>query len=553
MSLAKNESSAVVPVHGFSNRTVVVIVGLLLAIQTALLVHSAKVHSPTWDEVGHLAAGLSHWELGRFELYSVNPPLVRTLAAAPVALIAKPEVDWTFYRTAPQVRSEVFVGRQFIEQHGEKSFDYFFYARLAVIPISLLGALLCFLWARDLFGVGAGLVAMTIWCFEPNVLAYGSVITPDLGAAVAMLGASYVFYRWLIEPTWSWALMLASVTALAMLTKSVWLMLPAIYFAIFVLHHCRAIVPIAPAPEANHESHSSFKLSLTQLALACLLALVLTNGFYGFTNTLTPLGDFKFVSTAFSGNEPCLDCGTDSRPTDPASGNRFASSFLGKLPVPLPANYLQGIDIQTRDFERGFYDAGWQSYLLGNWQQGGWSYYYVIAMLVKIPLALWLLVGVGSVMAIFWRPDRQAFLGVVCLWLPAVLMFVLVSFNTGLNRYMRYALPVLPVLFIWAAQSGRWIETAFVHWSTSRSSRTSGSALTSGSPRPGNPGRGAGEKGLYALISPSLQSPLSSVSPWSSPRFAPHRTTSATSTRSPVAPPRVTNSCATATSTGDRI
>ena len=60
-------------------RAIIGCVLALMTIQTGLLIHSAKVHSPTWDEVGHLAAGLSHWELGRFELYSVNPPLVRTI------------------------------------------------------------------------------------------------------------------------------------------------------------------------------------------------------------------------------------------------------------------------------------------------------------------------------------------------------------------------------------------------------------------------------------------------------------------------------------------
>lgn len=50
---------------------------VLLAIHTGLLAYSAYVHSPTLNEPGHLVAGLSHWKFGRFELYRVNPPLVR--------------------------------------------------------------------------------------------------------------------------------------------------------------------------------------------------------------------------------------------------------------------------------------------------------------------------------------------------------------------------------------------------------------------------------------------------------------------------------------------
>lgn len=57
---------------------------LLLLMHAGLLAWSIPRHSPTIDEMGHLAAGLSHWEFGRFDLYRVNPPLVRMVAALPL-------------------------------------------------------------------------------------------------------------------------------------------------------------------------------------------------------------------------------------------------------------------------------------------------------------------------------------------------------------------------------------------------------------------------------------------------------------------------------------
>lgn len=50
------------------------LVALLLLTHGALLAFGAWTHSPTWDEIGHLAAGISHWRLGGFDLYRVNPP-----------------------------------------------------------------------------------------------------------------------------------------------------------------------------------------------------------------------------------------------------------------------------------------------------------------------------------------------------------------------------------------------------------------------------------------------------------------------------------------------
>src|SRR5438445_6803253 len=59
------------------------LVAAILAIQAALLGYSAYVTSPTINEPGHLIAGISYWEFGRFDIYNVNPPLIRLIAAAP--------------------------------------------------------------------------------------------------------------------------------------------------------------------------------------------------------------------------------------------------------------------------------------------------------------------------------------------------------------------------------------------------------------------------------------------------------------------------------------
>src|SRR5947209_7850609 len=100
---------------------------LLLAIHAALLAWGASCHSPAIDEVGHLPSGLGHWQQGRFDLYHVNPPLVRMVAALPV-LADQPRVDWS----DPQqyyTRLEFGIGKTFIAENGERSFWYFTLAR----------------------------------------------------------------------------------------------------------------------------------------------------------------------------------------------------------------------------------------------------------------------------------------------------------------------------------------------------------------------------------------------------------------------------------------
>lgn len=56
----------------------------LLVLHGGLVAWIDANNSPNSNELGHLAAGVDIWQSGRFNLYSVNPPLVRTLAALPV-------------------------------------------------------------------------------------------------------------------------------------------------------------------------------------------------------------------------------------------------------------------------------------------------------------------------------------------------------------------------------------------------------------------------------------------------------------------------------------
>lgn len=439
---------------------------VLLVIQAGLLGYSAYVHSPTWDETGHLAAGLSHWELKRFDLYSVNPPLVRTIAAAPVYWFGDMQMDWDYYRKDPTLRTEVFLGRSMMQLNGERALKYFFWARLAVLPIALLGTWFCFLWGKSLFGHGAGVLAAFLWVFSPFVLGYGSVITPDLASAVAMLGASFAAWKWMTHPTWSASLWVAVAFSLAMLTKSIWLILPLLLLSGWGVW--RLVERFVPSASEGHNDEKldstvsgSIAIQFGKWVFLTLLAVFLVNTFYGYQDTMRPLGDFQFVSHTLAGPAECADCGE-------GRGNRFRDTWLSSMPVPIPSNYLEGIDVQRRDFEAGMQNPAWKSYLFGEWRQGGWYYYYAVGLFLKIPLVTWGLILAGSVVAVLCRDDRRPpRIAIMCLWMPALAIFVVLSMNTGLNRYVRYALPVLPVLLIWASQVVRVIKPGRVWASAS--------------------------------------------------------------------------------------
>ena len=439
----------------------------LLAGHIGLLVISVFAASPTVDETAHLPAGLAQWQLNRFELYRVNPPLIKMVAAAPVVLMA-PVTDWSNYEPSPGARNEFELGRIFVEQNSARVVWCFRAARLACLPFVLLGCFVCHRWASRVYGRQAGLLAAGLWCFSPFILGHGSLITPDVAAASTGLLAVYAFRAWLIRSDWGNAFFLGVCTGIALLTKFTWAPLfPAIGAFGWIAWRL--------SRQGNSPSWRSILADANHLLVGTGIALLMINAVYNFDRSFMQLGDYAFFSQEFKGQSyddlrnsdevSHLAAIQDARKTP---GNRFAGSWLGAIPVPLPACYLEGIDLQRRDFEHG--KMG-RSYLMGEWKEGGWWYYYIVGFLVKEPLAFLILLCFSALIwkRDLWRRwrDRSArsgdtdepnrvdvpdFREDLLLIVPAVLVFWLVSRETGFNHHVRYIIPALPFLFVFASR-----------------------------------------------------------------------------------------------------
>ncbi len=444
-------------------RTIAILLSIML-VQSSLLAWSAARHAPTWDEVGHLAAGVSHWTFGDFSQYCVNPPLVRTVATAPLAFWMPPEMDWQGYSDDPRLRTEVQVGRRLIDQNPERFLSFFRIARWTCIPLVLLGSVVCFLWGRELFGDLAGLMAAGTWAFSPMVLGHGSLITPDVAASSLGVSAFYALRCWLRESTWSRVLLMSVLFALALLAKSTWII-------------CLAVVPMVWLAwrllrrEEPRGAPWRVGRDLLQLTASMLLVFTLLNAFYGFEGTFRRLGDYEFVSTRLAGRM------IKDRRFD--SDNCFRDSWLGRVPVLLPKSFVTGIDVQSHDFERAIRGNGWLSYLFGTQRIGGWWYYYFVGYAVKEPLSWLLLLVLSLPLVMLGKLRGCAWREALALWIPAAAIVVLVSSQTNMSRHLRYALPALPFLFVWTSQyaiklgetrgAARWLVGLAIVWFVSSS------------------------------------------------------------------------------------
>src|SRR5215471_2048759 len=209
--------------RSFFNRPLVKIIGviLLLMVLEGQLLYSVRQESLTWDEGDHIFAGYMSLKHKDFGLNPEHPPLVKMIAAFPLLgmSLREPQLQNRYFKTEAYLS-----GGDFIFQND---FDaIIFRARMAASIFALMTALLGFLIAREMFGPGAGFLALLLIVFEPTFLAHGALVTTDTGAACCLLASIYAFYRYVKSPSWGRIAVLGVSTGIFFITKHSAVLLP---------------------------------------------------------------------------------------------------------------------------------------------------------------------------------------------------------------------------------------------------------------------------------------------------------------------------------------
>ena len=394
----------------------------LLTLHAVLLAWGAWRKGLTVDEPGHLASGVYHWRTGRFDLNRGNPPLTGLVSALPV-LGAGPKTDWS------SIPAHYTVARQFLEANGPRTCWLVRLGSWALIPFSLLGGYICYRWATDLYGDASGLMALALWTFSPSTIAYGPLITGDMPATAMGVAAAYCFWKWLCQPEWNRAVIAGLTLGSAELAKFVWVILYGLWpvlWMVWFFATCRQ--PGTPR----------WYLQSAQLGTILLLGLYVINLGYAFDGTFGKLGDYHVGRLLL---DSCL--------TSSESGEEGSNSVLARLPVPLPKDYIGGVDEIAQLSAQSPH-----TFLRRTWRTGGYWYYYIYAILMKMPVGVLLLAAVAGILTVVsWRADTDWKSEFILLSTSlAVLVFVS---SSGVSQTFRYVLPFLPYVLIWISKTAR--------------------------------------------------------------------------------------------------
>lgn len=412
---------------------------ILLAIHLSLVTGCVFRYGFTWTETGLLASGLIDWRSGEYDHFRVNPPLIRLWATLPLAGLDL--TDWQISKGEdPRSRVEWSAAQEMFERRGIQTITYLRIARLMCFPVVAIGFVVAFNWARELYGQAAAVGTALLWCFYPSLIGYGALISGDAQAASMGLITLYIFRHWIESPTGYRSYLLGMAIGLTVLTKTSWLilflLLPSMWVLIRIIEFLssrrrspdeRVSVTIGKSDRFRKEIICAFFVIVTTLFIVNLI--------YGFKGSFRRLDSFQFISKALAGSDPWVDI--------EFYGNRFQGKWLGAVPVPLPEDMIVGIDLQKWDFDR----ERW-SYFGGEWRDHGWWYYYLFGMFAKTPLGM-LLIGMVAIYVFIRTPNwRTQWRDVLILSAPVGLILFAASVEIGLNRHLRYVLPVIPPLLV---------------------------------------------------------------------------------------------------------
>ena len=324
---------------------------LLLACLFAQTMSHAHSASITFDEGPHLAVGYATLRTRdlRLQPVHIHPPLANIMAAAP--LLLQPDLPDPRSVGGWEIASLSAITDAVVWQYPHPR-RLALASRFPIILMTMVLGALIFRWASDLFGPRAGLVALCLYAFDPNVIAHGSLVTTDMAVMLWGTAALFLTSRYLRCGGWKYWAGVGIVLGLAMASK---------VSAISLLPPVGLLFLFGPR---SLPWKRRFLAAVACMAVAAL--------------TLWAAYGFEFRS-------------------------------IPNLPLPVPAATHLEIYLSLQKH----YQLGHPSFLMGRNSDHGWWYYFPVAFILKTPLPTLLLLVVAGLQVCKFATDCSSMGAVV--------------------------------------------------------------------------------------------------------------------------------------------
>lgn len=431
----------------------IILITAAISIFLALSVLSMRQKNATTDEVPHIPAGYSYVARGDFRMNPEHPPLIKELAGLSLMRL-HPNVD--FNDATWLDHKQISFGSKFLFEWNDAD-QVVFWARIPVVMLGVLLALGVFFCAREIYGQQAGYFALVLFLFNPEILAHSQLVTTDLGVTCFLFLSVYTFYRALRHITVVNGLLFAVCVGLTQVTKfSGVLIFPILLLVGAAFAFSKTAVSYLyfgkqNGPRLLSQPPEKLYAMIALLAFSALISLGIIWACYGFR--------YSISSDATMAN--AIDW--QHYWTKPGAAVSFMhlAHNLRLFPEAYTYGFLHALESTEIRY----------AYLLGNYSDTGWWYYFFATFLVKTPIPLLVFIVFGL---IFIKRYGGGLAAEAMLLLPVGFYWLTAIFN-HINIGNRHLLPVYPFLIVFASKTARafhrpavkrlaWVSVLLLFW-----------------------------------------------------------------------------------------
>lgn len=397
---------------------------LLIFLFLILTITSMKDNSYTDVEPIHIFQGYSILVNG-YAFQAGDPSLIGIIGAIPLLFM---DVDFPpleeVYHAQRYARNDFFY-------YSNNNVDRMIFAsRMMIVFLSLIFAVYLFKWAKDLYGINAGLFALFLYVLNPDIIINSTLVTGDLPVAGFLLICLY--YYWKLntnqEKQFKNLLLSGIFFGLAMATKSTAIFIIPLFFILPFLYK------------------KKIKFAVSRASLLLIIAIL--------SFSIVGLRD---ISELYSDDTPFYQVGQSKefRSEDRLDTlipsiikNEFLQNSvkytLTKIPFP-NSNSLQAYLVQILHTRLGH-----PQYFIGKFTMHGVWYFYFVAYLIKTPIAL-IILFISSFL-LFKKYKHKMIENEYYLLLIMAFILFIVSFLMKLNLGLRHILLVHLLGFIFISK-----------------------------------------------------------------------------------------------------
>jgi hypothetical protein len=435
-----------------------VIISLILVVFLGFTLRTAWTDSATYDERAHIPASYSYVRYGDMRINYEHPPLLKDFVGLSLLLLHPtfPIGDplWT-----EGVNEQWNIGTLFLYGLGNNADLIIFFARLPIILLGLLAGYFLYRFTKETAGTIAGIFAVLLYAFDPNIIAHAHFVTTDLGIATAILIATYSFVRFLKCPSTRNLITFGIILGLAQTVKFSAILILPIFGIMSVLYGLGTAINISKR-EAMKLAFAYAKkyVAILMICLITVYAVYLPNVWNMPSEQMNALAEQKF---------------NDDRPAKVFARHVIAN--MEQIPVLKPfTHYTLGVMVVFTRVAGGnvfffnnpfFHDT---ERALISTQASPWYFPAVFLMKETIPFLFLLFFSIfysfyGIIRLPLWREKAsrglesllESFHAKTLEWTAGlfIALYVLLSVTGNLNIGIRHLFPIILFLYFFVAKT----------------------------------------------------------------------------------------------------